>query len=282
MTKPKRFEGTRRTTLRACRAFRAKAIVLALTALALQLDTLTAQAQVPAAATPDPPDAAPAPLTLGYNCSDGVCVPPDVHVGTGYHPFRHSYLMAGVNWAWSPCQTTLYEIEASIPYVFGNFWWLGGWASLGFRGSGPPTKVPCSALPDGKKLETGERVGGGVELGWRVIGGDVGYVYDKAVRALPDTSAHGVRTRLGLAISDELFTSSCATYRRSCCNGGKPDPDHLEDADEHYSVPCECERNPVGLSVFIYWAHEAYWRDSDFHGFYDNQFGISLKVGVGL
>jgi hypothetical protein len=214
----------------------------------------------------------------GKNCLNGVCAD-DIQVGVGYHPFEHLYLLTGVNWTWSPCNSSIYELETSTAYVFSNLVWLGAWGSVGFRAPTSRNAPPCSDLveqmgdPREAKFDrAGGRFGVGVELGWRILGVDFGYINDGAVRELPQTGGRGWRLRAGLALSQELFTSQFACYRRSCC--------HPRSGN---AVPCECERHPAGASLFIYYAHEHFAKDEGKTAtFRDNMFGISLKVGVGL
>jgi len=213
-------------------------------------------------------------------CPDHICSG-EVHVGTGYHPFDHLYLLTGVNWTWSPCNSNVFELETSTAYVFDNLIWLGAWGSVGFRApSGDKKKAPCADLTEqedalrnpGKFDVAGGRFGFGGELGWRILAVDFGYLHDNAVRDLPQTGGRGWRFRGGLAFSQELFTSQFASYRRSCCRPAC-----------HDAVPCECERHPAGVSVFVYYAHEHFWKDPGATAtFRDNMFGISLKIGVGL
>jgi len=213
---------------------------------------------------------------------DGICGADQI--GVGYHPFGHTYALLGFN-AMLPCGASTYELESSVAHVLGgqanpvSMLWFGAWGTLGFRAH---RNSPCSKFEtdDGRKgdIQADEkfrgakgRVGGGVELGWRMIGVDFGYIRDEAVRSLHDQTGNGWRFRSGLALSHELFTGGDARYRRSCCRPSSA-----------AAVPCECERTAVGISLFLYYAHEHFYRGSWTTSWYDNMVGLSAKIGFQL
>lgn len=256
------------------------------------------------AAQPSAPDNVPAPAPPHViespaaareelACEDRVCIPKDgVVVGTGYHPFRHFYLLIGLNSMWSPAhKSSIYELETSLPYVTGGLFYFGAWAAAGFRARMSHRNSDTEVLPYATLPKHAARLAAGAEMGWRIIAADIGYVHDAGTETPPvvargnggilrPRNGNGVRTRLGLAISDELFTSQFATYRRSCCKPRGGDADRARKFG--YAVPCECERTPVGLSLFVYWAHQYFLGSSDYAGLHEDLFGVSLKLGVGL
>lgn len=247
-------------------------------------------ASVPAPAAP-PVIESPAAAKQQQRCADRVCLPDNLVMGTGYHPFGHLYLLTGLNWMWSPkYKSAVYELETSLPYVTAGLFYVGAWAAAGFRARGAHRSSDGLVLPYPGQPKHAERLAAGLEAGWRIIAADVGYVHDAGAvtRAVADasgttlraSSGNGVRSRLGLAISDELFTSQFATYRRSCC---KARPCEAARAAKFgYAVPCECERTPVGLSLFVYWAHQYFRGSNGGAGLHEDLFGVSLKLGVGL
>ena len=204
-------------------------------------------------------------------------------IGGGFHPFDKRYLLLGVNWE-LPCQSSALELEGSIvPFISDNLWWGGLWASGGQQFGKGDDAGTCGV--SGRKPDstlTGWRAAAGGELGWRVFAVDAGFLHNNAL-----TNGNGLRFRVGLALADEFFTGGHATYSRSCCtknlSNGVSDVGTKVDSD----TACECDRTPVGVSLFIYYANELYWDEAiprePTRKVWDNgMFGISLKVGVGL
>lgn len=206
----------------------------------------------------------------------------------------------------APCQGTAVELEGSWAEALGRgMWWAGAYAAVGFARSRPPGHRSPSktARCFGEKSDDphpvgisyrrenpsqatsryeihGLRVGGGLQGGWRVLALDLGYLHNGALvindygqREKKET-IHGLRGRIGLAFAHELFTGSQTTYSGQCCKL----PDGSEDTSSE--TACECERTPIGLSLFLYYGNEFYFTDSDV--WVDHVVGFSLKVGVGL
>ncbi len=215
--------------------------------------------------------------------------PPAIVIGKGYHVFDHPYLLFGLNSQYPsrfsfPFYDVIEELEVSaVPPLSGNLFWAGGWASFGMRYRGRDDQI--SGGPRNNHTKTGLRGGFGVEGGWRFLGADVGYIRDESRAAGDeyeqlhpgDTAVSSkdykdaLRLRVGLTLATELITS--AHFSRSCC------------IPKESTTVCECERNPVGGSLFIYWAHENYYRDGSFlrsQSEWQGMFGFSLKVAVGL
>ncbi len=173
-------------------------------------------------------------------------------VGTGYHPFDKFYVLAGLN-AQIPNDGLIGEVELSaVPFVSRTLFWFGGYATIGAHFA-----LEEEAVDPEKDAF---RWGAGLEAGYRFLAVDGGYVFDKFQK----DAEHRLRFRAGLSIADETFTGKNAKYSRCCC--------HQQDS----ATSCECDRNPVGLSLFLYWAVE-HARDVS-----DHMFGLSLKLGWGL
>jgi hypothetical protein len=224
----------------------------------------------------------------------------------GFHLFDDQYVLLGFNFE-RPCQATALELETSyVPFVTHGLWWFGAYATAGFQtrhatGQQPPSQEsPCfedsvSSAGDKQRpdpvqyplvdseltLKKAYRFGGGLEAGWRMIGFDAGLLYNGMLRARKDDdpvvaarqtdgAPMGYRFRLGLALSDEVFTAHDATYNRSCCKEKK----------ECSATICECERTPVGVSLFLYYGNELYVKNGRVWD--DGLVGLSLKIGVGL
>jgi hypothetical protein len=244
-------------------------------------------------------------------------VPPPGTVGRGFHVFDAWYFLLGLGLQ-GPCQATSTEFEASVARVVApGLWWLGAYASGGFQSGRPPGRRPASDLAtcfdefdrfedtvhedgdrrisydrdakypniEGKYSGRGLRVGAGVEGGWRFIGLDVGYLRNDAlavhrfVKPRPEdagvwqkeSAVHGVRFRLGLSVAMELFTGSDVTYGREaprCCK------------TEGSETACECKRYPAGMSLFLYYANELYFRNGNVWD--DGMLGFTLKFAVGV
>jgi hypothetical protein len=228
-------------------------------------------------------------------------------IGDGFHLFDKNYLLLGFTWQ-RPCNATSLELEASfVPWINDGLWWFGFYATTGFQTlreqerRPPSEEAPCFSAGGARApmvyrewAPHGFRVGAGVEAGWRMIGVDVGALYNDTLVGRSDAENHrrleaearqagtsppgnselvpyGMRFRLGLALADELFTGSRVKYGRHCC---------IRPAGTASATPCECERTPVGASLFLYYGNELYWNG---HGCWDDgMVGISLKVGFGL
>jgi hypothetical protein len=193
-------------------------------------------------------------------------------IGTGFHLFKKNYWLIGMNWS-APCRATALELETSVVPEFlisRGLWWAGAWASAGYQiGHGDATG-PCDlerdqirkrdALEDLNQLN-GTRFAGGLEGGWRMLTVDAGLLHNHAL-----STGNAFRVRGGITLSQETFTGSTATYRRGCCEPARR------------STPCECDRTPIGVSVFAYYAYEYYFIEE----WSDGMVGVSLKVGFGL
>jgi hypothetical protein len=207
----------------------------------------TAETQTGAGATGSAETVGPAPSTDTAS--------PDVCVGQGYHAFDQYYLLFGPNLQFADdsraiFQNTIIEWELSFvpPWLISNqLLWMGAWASFGTHGG---------------RNGAWRRTGVGGEFGYRFFAADVGYVYDQSL----GDHEHGVRFRVGAALTMELFTG--AEYRRSCCH--EPNSDTI----------CECDRTAAGVSIFPYWAIEAYPVKGEDP--LDGMFGISVKLALGL
>jgi hypothetical protein len=211
-------------------------------------------------------------------CKAGICTggATKVTVGRGFHVFDKQYALFGMNLA-SSCGTGVIDLEGSWTplYPATNLFIWGVWASAGYRNSFSTQRF-CDELPHPEnalqrpavKGSPRGRYGGGLNLGWRILALDAGYMHDSALQDL-GFSRHGMRFRGGIAIAHETFTGHAARYRRSCC---KPDAS---------STLCECERTPVGLALFLYSGAEYVFKDSGDHWF-EPLFGVTLKVGLGL
>jgi hypothetical protein len=228
-------------------------------------------------------------------------------IGKGFHVYDASYLLLGVGLQ-GPCQATSTEVEASLAHVVSpGLFWVGLYAAGGFQSLRPASRRPASDLatcfdedllegdatpPDigyrlarvgddpvnGKYDPRGARYGAGLEAGWRFVGLDVGYIRNSAlVSRWRDESGshqtrdvHGVRFRAGLALAMELFSGTAVTYGREvprCCRSTS-------------DTACECKRNPVGVSLFLYYANELYFQRGDVWD--DGMIGLTLKIAVGV
>lgn len=214
-------------------------------------------------------------------CKSGICTggADKVTVGRGFHVFDKQYVLFGMNLG-SSCGTGMLDLEGSWTplYPATNLFIFGVWASAGYRnalrmgkacGELPPLEGGIDLKSPALKGSARGRYGGGLNLGWRIFAVDAGYMHDSALQDL-GFSGHGMRFRGGLAIAHETFTGHDARYRRSCC-----DPDTS-------STPCECDRTPVGLALFLYagaeWAPSGTWKKH----WFEPLFGLSLKMGLGL
>ena len=243
----------------ACGAAIAIAAVLA-TSVSLAQEAPSQPAPVEPAPA-EPPPAAPAGNATAPAAGGAARVRNVPLVGRGkYHPFEKEYVLAGVNFQGQADHGTVLEFEASfVPFISDSLWWFGAWGAIGGRTG----------------QQDGPRLGSGLEMGWRFLAFDAGWVWDDSELddgTWPDGSErksqeHGVRLRLGGAFAMDL-TAGCATYKASCC-------DATEGAS---STDCECDRMPLGMTAFVYWAQEYRFNTSDV----DNMFGVSLKFGMGL
>ncbi len=214
-----------------------------------------ADEKAPAAETEKVPDAKGGAKAEGPAPTTDPASPP-VCVGQGYHAFDQYYLLFGPNLQFADdsravFQNAIIEWELSFvpPWLISNqLLWMGAWASVGTHGG---------------RNGAWRRTGVGGEFGFRFLAADVGYVYDQAL----SDHKHGVRFRVGAALSMELFTN--AEYRLSCCHEEKKS-----------DTICECDRVAAGLSVFPYWAIEAYPVKGEDP--LDGMFGISIKLALGL
>jgi hypothetical protein len=230
-------------------------------------------------------------------------------IGDGFHLFDKSYLLLGFTWQ-RPCSATSLELEASLvpsAFISRGLWWFGLYATAGFQtlhdqeSPRPSEEAPCfssqgthAPVVYREWAPRGFRAGAGLEAGWRMLAVDVGALYNDTLVGRSDAEKHrelqsraerfdapppsdtelvpyGMRFRVGLSLADELFTGGRVKYGRHCCT--KP-------AGENSVTPCECERTPVGGSLFIYYGNELYWNGNG--RWSDGMFGISLKVGIGL
>lgn len=215
-------------------------------------------------------------------------------LGDGFHLFDRNYVLIGVNLQ-SLCQATSLELEASfVPWISEGMFWGGLFAGAGFQRGRPPGRSAPSQVKscfadadliryrgpkDGGKAPAGQaggdgfRLTAGGELGWRMVAADLGVVYNSALVG----QDIGFRGRIGLALADEVFTGSMVKYGKHCCYRKPGAPESV--------VPCECERTPVGISLFLYYGPEVYYaaEGSNFeeHWWADHIFGLSLKVGFG-
>lgn len=217
------------------------------------------------------------------HCEAGICRGTGaerVTVGRGFHVFDAQYLLLGMNVATS-CGTGVLDLEASWTPLFPatNLFTWGLWAAGGYRNA-VRTSTVCQELPSvagenelqraGEKGSARGRYGGGLNVGWRIFAVDAGYMYDGALHDL-GFSRHGFRFRGGVALAHETFTGHAARFRRSCC---KP--------NDSSSTPCECERTPVGLALFLYTGTEYVGRGSLDRDWFEPLFGFTFKVGLGL
>lgn len=203
--------------------------------------------------------------------------PPDIVIGHGYHPFDHPYLLFGLSSQYPtgfefPFYDVIEELEISfVPPVSNNLFWYGVLGNVGMR-------YRLKGQPGGAHAGTGARAGIGVEAGWRFIGADLSYVRDESQRAAigkGDVAERdykdALRLRVGVALAAELFSK--AHFSRSCC------------VPKESTTVCECERTPLGGSLFIYWAHENYYLDGRYlssGGDWQGMFGFSIKMAIGL
>jgi hypothetical protein len=119
-------------------------------------------------------------------------------------------------------------------------------------------KLPGDVTSD--YLQQGLRWSTGLQGGWRILAADVGYLRNSALVVSDPArgwlerkeSIHGLRVRVGLAFAHELFTGGDTRYSPRCClPKGTPS-----------ETACECERVPVGVSLFFYYANELYFSDA--------------------
>jgi hypothetical protein len=194
-------------------------------------------------------------------------------VGRGFHLFDKDYVLLGFNWQ-RPCGANVFELEASyVPWISDGLWWFGFYAHLGYqheRGTDPctdPEYPRVDSETDAAVRYDPLRGGAGLEAGWRMVTLDAGYVRNGT---FPDQP--GLRFRTGVSLPLEIFSGDDANYSRMCCK-----PRQLPSATD-----CECDRTPVGVAVFVYYAHELYFGDASHEHWADGMFGISLKLGIGL
>jgi hypothetical protein len=245
-------------------------------------------APTPAAPTPVPPaessanEAPPASPPTSAPAPTPPAAPGPVIIGEGFHLFDKNYWLLGINWT-SPCGATAFEFEASyVPWIQDDLWYLGFWGGAGQQ-FGHDAGGECGYLlepqgPTGAPF-TGWRAAGGLEVGWRMLALDAGYIHNEALRY-----GDGVRFRFGLSLANEFFTSANATYNRRCCKTirrcdvdgkcGDPEP-ATEKCPPLSETPCECDRTVAGMSVFFYYGNEWYIRDK----WDDGMVGLALKVG---
>jgi hypothetical protein len=254
--------------------------------------------------TPPPVAAPEAELTPTRRALPAPPQVPDAKVGTGFHVFDANYWLLGVGLS-APCQATAAEIEASFVPFTKNLVWFGFYAAAGVQGLRPPTRRPPSDLSPcfgedvleedangngeievpplsyERKHHTqtnssrydarGARVSGGVTGGWRFFAADLGYLYNGALRSRDDESSHrdvlGARLRLGLSFAMEVFSGGDVSYGLKCC-------------DEDSETACECERYPVGISVFLYYGNELYYRRGEWWN--DGLVGLTAKIALGV
>jgi hypothetical protein len=209
-------------------------------------------------------------------------------LGEGFHVFDPTYFSVGIN-TQSLCHAAAWELEGSVATISDSMFWAGAYGTAGIQVGRKPAqhqrpsdesacferqtisyRKTSRGLLDDKG--DGYRYGGGVEFGWRMLGVDLGYLKNTALA----NQDHGIRLRVGLALAEELFTGGMTRYGKQCCSIGLAS-----------SVPCECPRTPVGVSLFFYYAREEYFDRRahlglDTRQWGQNSVGISLKLAVGV